>query len=222
MKSIERSFFFLNRKVRWGLTIWGWFLIIFIFLFIFFILGLNLFRFLAPVQREKSDILVLEGSVPDYVIDSAIREFKKGNYKLLITTGTPVEWGYLFSDYKNTSQIAAASLTKSGFDSSKLVVLSTPEIRNDRTYNSAKELNRWLKKNKPGVTSINLMTMGVHGGRSRMLFQYALGDSVRVGVISVKNFYYGPDDWWRSSKGFRETVNEALGYFYVRLFFRPY
>ena len=66
------------------------------------------------------------------------------------------------------------------------------------------------------------MTMGVHGGRSQLLFKAALGDSIGVGVISIPNFYYGQHSWRKSSKGFRETMNEAFGYFYVRFFFHPY
>jgi len=222
MKSIGKSYFLLNKKVRWGLTIWGWLLILFIIFISLLLLGNNLYQILAPVHREKSKILVLEGAVSDYVIDSAIREFKAGHYRLLITTGTPLEWGHLLVSYNNTAQLAAVSLIKSGFDSTKLVVVSTSEIRNDRTFNSAKELKRWLNSHEPGVRSINIMTLGVHGGRSRLLFQSALGDSIQVGIISVKNFYYGPHNWWKSGKGFRETVNEAIGYFYVRFFFRPY
>jgi len=222
MGSTEKSYFILSKKARWGLTVWGWLLIIIIIFLSFFLLINNLYRILAPVEREQSEILVLEGAVSDYVIDSAIMEFRKGHYQLLITTGTPLEWGHLLASYNNTAQLAAASLIKSGFDSLKLVIVPTSEIRNDRTFNSAKALKQWLGIHMPGVRSVNIMSLGVHGGRSRLLFQYALGDSIRVGIISVKNFYYGPCNWWKSGKGFRETINEAIGYFYVRFFFRPY
>jgi len=222
MKSIEKSYFFVSRKFRWGLTIWGWLLILLIIFISFFFLIDNLYRIIAPVKREKTEILVLEGFVNDYVIDSAIREFNQGHYKLLITTGTPLEWGHLLASYDNTAKVAAASLIKSGFDSTKLVVVSTSEIRNDRTYNSAKELKRWFNSHKSSVRSINVMTMGVHGGRSRLLFQYAMGDSIHVGIISVKNFSYSSKDWWKSGKGVRETLNEVIGYFFVRFFFKPY
>ncbi|MEI6455532.1 MAG: ElyC/SanA/YdcF family protein, partial [bacterium] len=177
---------------------------------------------LAPVHRVNAEVLVLEGYVTDYVIDSAVREFKRGNYKLLITTGTPLETGHLLIAYDNTANVAYATLLRSGFDSTRLVTVPSKEIRNDRTYNSAKELAKWLKLNRPDVRSINLMTMSVHGGRSRMLFQSAMGDAYKVGIISIKNYYYGKDNWWKTGKGFRETLNEAIGYFYVRFFFRPY
>jgi len=50
----------------------------------------------------------------------------------------------------------------------------------------------------------------------RFLFQAAMGDSIRVGIISLPNMFYGPFDWWHSSKGFREVMNEAFGYYYVK------
>jgi len=174
------------------------------------------------VEREKADVLVLEGFISDYLLQDAINEFQTNKYKLLITTGTPLIYGELLAPYKNTANVAGMSLLKLGFDSTKLVMVGSNEIRNDRTYNSAVALREWLKKNRPQTKSLNLMTMGVHGARSQLLFQEAMGDTIKVGIISMKNFYYGPHSWWKSSKGARETLNETFGYFYVRFFFRPY
>jgi hypothetical protein len=222
MKKSEKSYFLVNRKVRWGLSIWGWLLLL-LLLFLSIIIARNsLYNILAPVNRVKADVLVLEGYVTDYVVDSAMKEYKRGNYKLLITTGTPLETGHLLLNYDNSAGLTSASLLKAGFDSTRLVTVPSAEIRNDRTFNSAKELARWLKRHRPFVKSVNLMSMSVHGGRSRLLFQSAMGDAYQVGIISIKNYYYGKDDWWKSGKGFRETLNEAFGYFYVRFFFRPY
>ncbi|MCK9219707.1 MAG: hypothetical protein PHF97_04920 [Bacteroidales bacterium] len=221
MKS-GKNYIILSKKERWGLTIWGWVLIV-CFLFLMIFLGIrNLYGILAPNHREDANILVVEGFISDYVLWDAMKEFRNNDYELLITTGTPLEYGELLSPFKNTARIAGMSLLKLGFDSTKLVIVGTDSIRNDRTYNSAIALRLWLKKNKPGIKAINLMTMSVHGARSQRLFQYAFGDTIRVGIISVKNFYYGHRDWYKSSKGFRETLNEAIGYFYIRYFFRPY
>ncbi len=217
-----KNYFLINRRERWGLSIYGWIVIIILIILPVYLGFRNLYSILSPVQREKTDILVLEGFISDYVLQDAIEEFKNNHYTLLITTGTPLEYGDLLSHYRNTARVAGMSLIKLGFDSTKLVIIGTDEIKNDRTYNSAIKLKKWIRSNRPDVKAINLMTMSVHGGRSRLLFQAALGDSIRVGIISVENFYYGPHSWWKSSKGFRETMNEAIGYFYVRYFFRPY
>lgn len=218
----KNYFHLISFKERWGLTLWGHLLIVLV-IFLFFIIGAcNIYNLLAPVEREKADVLVLEGFISDYLLQDAINEFQTNKYKLLITTGTPLIYGELLAPYKNTANVAGMSLLKLGFDSTKLVMVGSNEIRNDRTYNSAVALREWLKKNRPQTKSLNLMTMGVHGARSQLLFQEAMGDTIKVGIISMKNFYYGPHSWWKSSKGARETLNETFGYFYVRFFFRPY
>jgi hypothetical protein len=222
MIKTKKKYLLFNRRERWGLSIWGWILLILLVLVPGFLFLWNAYNILAPVHREKTDVLVLEGFVSDYLMEEAIKEFKNGHYTLLITTGTPLELGSLLVTYGNTAALAAATLKKMGFDSTRLVSVATTNIQNDRTYNSALALKEWLIKNRPQTRAINLMTMSVHGARSQLLFQAALGKPVKVGIISLKNFYYGPHNWWKNSKGFREVMNEIFGYFYVRLFFRPY
>jgi hypothetical protein len=216
------DYFLFNRRERWGLSIYGWIVIVFVISLLLYGGFRNLFSLLSPVHREQTKVLVLEGYVSDYVLLDAMREFNNNHYSLMITTGTPLENGDFLSPWHNSARVAGMSLIKMGFDSTKLVMIATDEFRNERTYNSAVSLKRWIRANRPDIRAINLITMSVHGARSRMLFRSALGDSIRVGIISIPNSYYGPDNWWKSSKGFRETMNEAIGYFYVRFFFRPY
>jgi len=222
MEENRKGCLLVNRKIRWGLTAWGWILLILILTVPSFLFFRNLYSILSPVQREKTTVLALEGFISDYVLADAIKEFKQGHYSLLVTTGTPIESGGLLSEYKNTARVAAESLKKLGFDSTRLVVVETDEIMNDRTYNSGLALRYWLQTHRPDIKAVNLMTMSVHGARSRILFQAAMGDSIRVGIISLPNIFYGPNNWWHSSKGFREVMNEAFGLYYVKLFFRPY
>ena len=218
----RKDYILINRRERWGLSGYGWMFLLLIMFATLYAGFRQLFSTLAPVHREQTGILVLEGWVSDYLFRDVISEFKTGHYTLLITTGTPLENGDFLAAYHNTAEIAGRSLIKLGFDSTKLVMVATDEYRNERTYNSAVRLKQWLRANHPEIRAINVMTMGVHGARSQLLFQKALGDAVRVGIISVANSYYGPDSWWKTSKGFRETMNEAIGYFYVSFFFRPY
>ncbi|MFH1160136.1 MAG: YdcF family protein [bacterium] len=222
MSKAVKHFGIINKKTRWGLTIWGWLTILVVVGSALFLLIHLTYDFLAPTHREKAPVLVLEGAVPDYVLEDAMKEFREYPYQLLITTGTPLEWGHLLVAYGNTASIAASSLKKMGFDSTRLVSVATEEILNDRTFNSALELGEYLHRYHPEVKSINLMSYGVHSRRSQMMFQAALGDSIRVGIIAAKNFYYGPDNWWKTSKGFREVMNEIFAYIFTKLFFKPY
>lgn len=222
MIKTKKKYLLINRRERWGLSIWGWLLLLLLVMVPGVLFLMNAYHILAPVHREKTDVLVLEGFVSDNLMKEAIREFKENHYTLLITTGPPIEIGSLLLPYKNTAILAASTLKKMGFDSTRLVAVATSNIQNDRTYNSALALKEWLIKNRPQTRAINLMTMSVHGARSQLLFQAAMGKSVKVGIISLKSSYYGPHNWWKNSKGFREVMNEIFGYFYVRLFFRPY
>ena len=55
----------------------------------------------------------------------------------------------------------------------------------------------------------------------RLLFQKALGDGIKVGIIAVPNPDYDPKYWWRYSDGVREVIGESIAYIYARLFFWP-
>ena len=218
----RKKYWLISRRNRWGLTSWGWLSILLTIALTVFLLMTQVYSFLAPVHREKTSMLVLEGAAPDCVLESAIIEFEENNYKYLVTTGTPLEWGHLLVEYGNTANIAASSLKKMGFDSTMIVAVATEEIQNNRTYNSALEFASYLRQYHPEIKAINLMSYGPHSRRSQMLFQAALGKEIKVGIISIQSFYYGPSDWWKSSKGFREVINELLGYIFVKFFFVPY
>ena len=208
--------------MRWGLTWWGRFTVLVTVLLVLFLLFSRLYPYLAPDHKiMPADILVLEGSVPDYILDSAIRTFEAGKYKLLITTGTPVEWGHELVDYSNKAHVAAASLIKKGFDSAFLISVGSPEIKHNRTYNAALAFATYIKKEYPDYRRINLMSYGPHSRRSWLMFREALGPGYEVGIIAVESFYYNAHNWWKTSKGFREVMNELLGVIFVELFFTP-
>jgi uncharacterized SAM-binding protein YcdF (DUF218 family) len=196
--------------------------VLFFFLFITFIFVRNIYYFLTPVEPVPAKILVLEGSVNDHVLKHAIHEFYKGKYQWLMTTGTPLDYGSHLSEYKNTAFVTGQSLIQLGFDSSKLIMVASQAAVHDRTFNSAIQLKWYLDKNMHDCHSINLISQGVHARRSRILFEKAFGPSFSVGILAIPGSYYNGRNWWQSSKGFREVMNEVFGYFYVRFFFRPY
>ena len=186
----QNNYFLVSRRERWGLTFPGLLIVLLLLIFFIVIIFNNIYSTLSPIKPVRASILVLEGAINDHVLKAAIDEFYHNEYQLIITTGTPLEYGAVLSEYKNTATIAGKSLIKLGIDSTHLIILGTDAIINDRTYNSAIKLKQWIRKNKPTIKSINLMSLGVHGGRSHLLFQAALGDSIQVGIISVQNQYY--------------------------------
>ncbi|MFC2102433.1 ElyC/SanA/YdcF family protein [Bacteroidota bacterium] len=222
MAKAIKNYGVISKRTRWGLTLWGWLTIIALLCIGCFVVIYHLYGFLSPTVREKTTVLVLEGYVSDYVLQEATNEFRDYSYDMLITTGTPLERGLMLAEYTNTADLAASTLRKMGLDSAFIVVVKTDESINDRTFNAALDLKEYLEHYAPEIKSINLMTQGVHGRRSQLMYQAALGDSIKVGIISVPNLYYGAHDWWKNSKGFREVMNEALAYFFTKLLFKPY
>jgi hypothetical protein len=65
------------------------------------------------------------------------------------------------------------------------------------------------------------MTEDAHARRTRLLFQKALGNDVRVGIISIPNPDYDAKHWWRYSEGVREVIGEGIAYAYAKVFFYP-
>jgi len=91
-------------------------------------------------------------------------------------------------------------------------------IGRDRTYSSAIALRRWLLDHNMPLQSFNVVTVDAHARRTRLLFQKALGNDVRVGIISIPNPDYDAKHWWRYSEGVREVIGEGIAYTYAKVF----
>ncbi|MFZ5515502.1 MAG: YdcF family protein [Candidatus Zhuqueibacterota bacterium] len=211
----------LARKQRWGLTIYGWlFLLITLFgLTVFFLFTIH--PFLAPDQPVKSEILVVEGWVPDYVFEIAKAEFLANNYRLLVVTGEPVEKGSYLTEYDNFAVIGAATLIRLGLKPEQVAPVPAPYVVRDRTYETGLALKVWLQQSGQSVAAINLMSLGTHARRSRLLFERALGEQIKVGIIAASDLDYNARRWWRYGDGVRTIISEAIAYGYAKFLFSP-
>jgi hypothetical protein len=72
----------------------------------------------------------------------------------------------------------------------------------------------WLIANQ--IKAVNVFTGGPHGRKSYVIFKKALGDGIRVGVISCPIKHY-PTRWWTSLRGTSVTLRYLAGYFYAVL-----
>ncbi len=203
------------------LTLRSWLILIAILLTILLTLFCNIHPFLAVSEPLPAEILVVEGWMPDYCMKVAQHEFNSRNYLLIVTTGEPVIYGYYLTDYKNHAQIAAATLCKLGFDSTHVKAVSGDGVEKDRTYASAMAVRNWLTNSRWNVHAINLLSLGAHARRSRLIFQKALGDQIKVGVIAAENLSYDDKNWWRTSNGVRTVLAETIAYIYAKIFFYP-
>ena len=151
----------------------------------------------------------------------AVQEFKKNDYRLIITTGGPIDFQLPCGNYKTYAELAAAVLQDLHVAPEKIVFVPAPVKNIDRTYVSAVALKQWIDQNRPNAKSLDIITLGLHARRSLILYEMALGSKVSVGVISVPEQEYDPDTWWRSSLGVKNIIDEVIGYVYTKLLFRP-
>jgi hypothetical protein len=207
----------ISKRERWGLSKRGWFVI-----FVGVIVGgayavRSVQPFLGMNEPIHGEILVIEGWVADYALEKAIKIYHGGRYRKIVTTGVEIEKGFLLSRYKTEAELAAVRLRELGISDSEVVAVpAPPEIRIDRTSESARAFAAWLSTAGGRADSIDIFTLGAHARRSRLLFARALGDSVHIGIMSCEDRRYDPEAWWTTSVGFREVTSELIAYLYVR------
>jgi hypothetical protein len=177
--------------------------------------------FLAVTETVPARVLVVEGWGSDDILQRAVTEFGSGAYERVHVTGVPLDRGEPLSEYKTWAEHGAERLRRYGLASNVVVATPASAVRQDRTFASAVALRRWFEANGGAPDALNVITGGAHARRTRLLFQQALGDTVKVGIIAHPNPNYDPARWWRSSTGVRAVVDETVAWLYARLFFEP-
>ena len=119
------------------------------------------------------------------------------------------------------AELAAATITKIGFDTNKLVPIPASAVYRDRTYASAIELNKWLDNSNMNIESLDIYSLGPHSRRSWLLFQYVFNPDIAVGIVSIEIRSYDSRKWWETSSGVRTVFSEVIAYFYARFIFNP-
>ena len=212
----------LSRKLRWGLTLRGWVCLLGFAAATAVCAVLAIHPFLAVDKPLRAEILVIEGWIPEYAVRQCGKQIEAGVYQRVVTVGGPVSSvAPPAADDDTHAYVAARILQRMGLKPGSVEMVPTPTIGRDRTYNSALTLRRWLEKNNLSPRTINVVTLGVHARRSRLLFEKAMGDDITVGIISITNEEYDPNRWWRYSEGVKEILSEGAAYIYARFLFHP-
>ena len=214
----------INKRERYGLTWLGRI----VFLFAAILSVIICFHFIHPFLALNSpvngDIMVVEGWLPDYVLQEPIRDFQDGSYKLLVTTGGSLPQSSYFagSGYSTLAELTAATIIKIGFDDNKLFVIPTPAVNRDRTYASAIALKKWLDNSGIVIEALDIYSFGPHSRRSWLLFQYVFAPDIAIGIVAIENRSYNAKKWWKTSSGVRIVLSETIAYIYAKFFFTPY
>jgi len=211
----------LRRRTCWWPTLRGW-LLLFIPSAALLVFGFrNAAAFLAVNDPVPDGVLVMEGWSPDYAMATAMSEVKQNPHHKLYVIGGPLPQGMPLSEYKTEAEIGAAILLRMGMSQDTVQAVPAPYERRDRTYAAAMALRSWFRQRGDVPKAINLISVGAHARRSRLLFEKAFGSGTRVGVLNIADRAYDPRHWWRSSQGVRSVLDEMIAYGYARFLFFP-
>ena len=220
--SSQRLWGLLIRKERWGLSWRGRLTITAVALLVAYIVVLNIHPFLAVTHRVNANILVVEGWIPRYAIRAGAEELKIGSYQRIFATGGPVKGsGGYTNDYNTSASVGTDLLKNAGVPPESVQMVPSRVMDRDRTYGSAVALREWFREHNMAVQSLNVLTEDAHARRTRLLFQEAFGEGVKVGIIAVPNPDYDAKHWWRYSEGVKDVLMEGVAYLYAKFFFWP-
>lgn len=177
--------------------------------------------FLAITQPTPATVLVVEGWLPDYALETARQEFISHPYHRLFTTGGPLEVGSHLAQYQSYAELAHATLDHLGIPNHQSTAIPAPRTARARTFHSALALRDHCLSQGIDLEAVNIITLGAHARRSRLNFQQALGPNTRVGVIAVPDASYDPDRWWAFSQGVKTVAGESIAWLYARLSWDP-
>ena len=174
--------------------------------------GWRLYPFLARQAPVKSDILVIEGWMPDELLAQAAGWASSNGVERIYTTGGPLETGSYLVEWKTYADMTKARLVKLGYAKEfDLIAAPAENVRRGRTREAARALKATLHLDRG---AINLVSVGPHTRRSWRAFQDVLGDGVEVGSLALTPVEYNARDWWTCSEGVRNVLSETIAYAY--------
>lgn len=210
----------LRRRMALRLTRRGWLVSLLAAMVLLAVMVCGTFPFLAVNDPKPGGVLVVEGWMPDYAIAEAVAEFRRNPSEVLIASGGPIDKGAPFSEFGSYAEFGAATAVKLGLDAGKVHAAPAPETRRDRTYTAAVAVREWLRQRGPIPARVNVVSLGPHARRTRLLYQAAFAGIADIGVIPADDRSYDGRRWWTSSSGFRTVTGELIAYGYARLLFR--
>ena len=209
----------LVRREGWKLTWIGRLIVAGLLMGTVTIVTLKLDDFLSTNAPVRGEYLIVEGWMPSFAYREAASIFRNGPYKKIIAASVLHEDWDSGGDLRERS--GAEKLVAVGVQPDNIITATSGQARRDRTFHAAMAVHEWLVQNGIQDTAVDVVTIGPHARRSRLLFERALGDSARVGVIPIDDRRYDSRRWWRSSAGVRMVIGEFIAYIYARVIFAP-
>ena len=202
-------------------TIFGWLFLLLISLVMGIFGAKNIYTFLAPNEPAGAHVLVVEGWLAPAELDQAIHAFNNGKYERIVTTGGPITRWHRMTTASDYANLAANYLVQHGVRPDLISAVPAPKTTHERTFLSAVTFRESMQKLGITLDAVDVFSAGPHARRSRLLFQMALGQKVRVGVLAARPDSFDPESWWRSSAGVEQMIFQSLGFVWVKCCFWP-
>jgi hypothetical protein len=212
----------LTKKALWIPSWRGWLLLLLLAATGFYWMLHEIHPFLALHRPVVSKILIVEGWVPDYALKQGLDLSLIHSDRYLLLCGGVVRSEVAPEPGDTYARMALKRLHRIGGKLDHVRAVPAPDAPRDRTYASALAVKQWIRDQGIQVHAVNIVTMGAHARRSRLLYQEAFGDDVTIGVIPVQDRDYDPMLWWKSSEGVKEVLSECSAFFYARFLFQPW
>ena len=207
------------RKSR-RLTLQGWLVVAGCIAISGYVWFISIHDFLAVNKPVSASVLVVEGYVPDFVLDSVANLWKNNPLLLIVCAGLPIKKGEFCCGYGSYADYNAAFLREKEIDSLQVIGAPARPVDKDRTYTSALAAKDKLRELGYESGKVDLVCLGTHARRSRLLYRKAFKSGWNIGVLSYPDNNY-PEQWWKTSEGARAVVYEMFAYLYCIIFFRP-
>jgi hypothetical protein len=211
----------LVRRQRWSLSLPAKILLVLAVIGCIWMLKQHLQPFLAVSEPVPAEILVVEGWSPPYAMKEAAEKFRTGGYKRILVTRAIYDTYDQEALNPTSADYIVRLLVRNGAPKDRIDAVYSSSVRKDRTFHTALSVKRWLSQHGLSVKGLDVATMGCHARRSRLLYEKAFGDGVKIGIVPLEDVQYDPARWWVSSEGVREVLDETIAYGYARLLFRP-
>jgi len=204
------------------LTLTGWLFLIVWIMILSILIRKNAYSFLAVSKSVESKLLGIEGHVSDYTLDIAKMFFIQNNITPIFTPAVPMIQGRYLYGYSNYADLIAASLFRLGIDSSLIMSVPSNPKQKDRVFESTLTIKRQYRKMNLIEGNFNILTSGIHARLTKYLFQKAISEYWKIGIISVHSIDYNTDKWRKSCFSVKAVVYESLAWKYAKFLFYPH
>jgi uncharacterized SAM-binding protein YcdF (DUF218 family) len=204
------------RKETWTLSFPAKLLVLGVGLIFAIGFPLDIYPYLAPTAPVHSGTMIIEGWISDAFLRQAAEAFSAGRYQKLLVLQATDDEGTRYIGNTAACTDRTEILASYGVPKSLIGTLLYPATERDRTYHAALAARDWLIHHST-EKSFDVVTIGPHARRSRMMFKKVFGKSFTAGIIALNDPTYDPKHWWRTSEGVRDVVGEMIAYIYAEV-----